>query len=1268
MRANIDITGDNDNIVSVVNDTVQHFEELAEYMESLGKKGFDLSSQEKAVEQLQKYLDALTASLQQQGEQLLAYKEEMKEALSAGDTARVKAIGDAMNNLAESMQEVSLEAGRAQEVLSKLGADAKDGGDKIQESGKDASVAAQFWGTFKSSLLKGLSITALATAAASALKKLTQDFLGMTQRVSDAWGRETAGWKNAYESFVASIGSGKGWNEMINGMLKSYTVGKQVYDLLDELFEINNSIAVKESEYSAEIEKNRQIMMDSTASYQERIAAADAIIEKETVLGKLKQDAADKELKAQKELLQARTGLEDTELKDFIHDYNDNEQLIDDAQAYIDELKELQKEVDNWQAASITADVDGVASDMIENNLAEAQNKLNEFMATTDETVLKWAETIEKYNQGSDQLVTNYVNAVVKANNVAKETSQATRRAENTKKSVQRQAAQEKYQSDIADIDAATKAEEMALKRRYADGEMREREYQEQMSAIRRDGLEKRIQLEEKYAAKTGGKEKRKHQTAIVNAQAQLADLDVSDTERAYSKELDAINKALKQREILIKKQYTSGEASEEEYQREMRAIQKDGLTQRLELLKKYNKDSEEAELSVVNYDVDKADKAQQDRLQYLESYGDMREKELAITEKYNSLIAKAQNEYEKKLLERQQQDELDDLRKSYSATYALIFADAGNLSDTYLVEAIGATQKEIEKAKKDGNIQALSELYGHLQEQLSEQGSRKGMFEGLISGFQDLEKAREALDKAYAVDDAQEQENQLSAIAAALAQIKEKAAEAEGWMSAISDTLRSFDIKGLNAVADLFDGLKGSVSDILTIFSQDGLKITKSMKQGAVAGALDATLSLITLIGDSVAKNREAQKEWNRTLEQSAHNLAKLELDKLDYKQSNIFGIESPYQKAIDGATQYGKAIEELQGRVDKLNAGQVQVGTKKALDWKAIGQGFAKGAGAGAGIGGIVGGAAGGVFAPIGAALGAAIGGVVGAAAGAFATKTEPIFASLSSKYGQLVMEDYSLNPQLLADYDKLDEDTKQLIDNWEEIKEKAQEAEEQMRENFADLAGDVGTQLSDALVNAFKNGNLYDAIEDFHTTMTRTIESILSQLVFSNVFGDLFDTLEKNMMDSFGVGGDQDITDDLREFEKRYPDLMSAYGDAMTAVQESMKALGYDVFSDSAVREEGSVGSFKGMSQATGTALEGRFTAVQIATEMIAERMITNLALMTAMNEYMAGSNTTLSEIRDAHIREVGYLEDIARQTRPISTLIGMGDDLKTIANKL
>ncbi|MEI6752344.1 MAG: hypothetical protein WCK78_04175 [Paludibacter sp.] len=393
-----------------------------------------------------------------------------------------------------------------------------------------------------------------------------------------------------------------------------------------------------------------------------------------------------------------------------------------------------------------------------------------------------------------------------------------------------------------------------------------------------------------------------------------------------------------------------------------------------------------------------------------------------------------------------------------------------------------------------------------------------------------------------------------------------------------------------LGEIGSILSGISGSISDISTAFNKT------SSKEEVISAGIDGIVNLYSMIATQIEANTKAEEEWNAKIEESVHLLAMARIEAEAYKEANIFGVENPYAKAVSGMKQYVDATKLLSEQTGKLENGQVQTGTKQVVS----GGNIATGVGAGAAVGAAVG-----SFIPIiGTLIGAGIGAIVGGITGALATKTVPVFENLKEKYGS-ILENGELNPKILADYDKLDDKTKKLVDDWKEIKAKQTEAQKQMEDNFKSLAGDLGQSLSDALVEAFKNGDLYSAIDKFNTKVNEIITNIMQQLIFSAAFSDLFKKLEEDMIASFSEGGDGDITDDILRFNDKYQKRLDLYNEGMTAADNQLKGLGFAGFTGDATRTATAKG-FASMSQDSANELNGRFTAMQGHTFRIAEGM--------------------------------------------------------------
>ena len=562
------------------------------------------------------------------------------------------------------------------------------------------------------------------------------------------------------------------------------------------------------------------------------------------------------------------------------------------------------------------------------------------------------------------------------------------------------------------------------------------------------------------------------------------------------------------------------------------------------------------------------------------------------------------------------------------AAQYSIIFADADSLSQDQLREAIRLTTEEIKKAAP--GTQEYISLLERLRAQLDTQISNRGWgFSKIIDAFRNLPNAVSEYNTALDNNDEGAASKAEGEVQAYVQAVKDGMSQVSSAFSGLGSSLEKFGGK-IGEVGGLLSGLASNTDNITTAF-------TSKNKGEIISAGISSAVQYVGMIGDQIAENKRIEEEWNATIRETAHELDMLNLEKLDYKQENLFGVENPYKRAIDGARQYGEAVGLINSKLGELAEGQVQVGTKKVANWKNVGQGAALGAGVGA--------AAGSVIPAIGTAIGAAIGTVAGALGGLFGGKKKvAVYENLLDKYGSLLDESegagpFDLNPKIIADYKKLDDATKQIVDNWDEIKKKAEEAEEQMRQNFSDLAGDIGDQLSDALVDAFRNGDLYSAVDDFHGKMTSTIEDIVSQLVFSAVFKDLFNELEKRFNDSFKAGGDQSITDDLIWFDKIYKGNLDKYKEAMDQAKAELEGQGYDAWSS-----DTRTGTSKGIANASQDSvdeLNGRATAIQGYTYNIQENTSALVRHSASMLEHLSG-------IRDNTAR-LEAIEKIARDIR-------------------
>ena len=416
--------------------------------------------------------------------------------------------------------------------------------ERIKEVEGQAKTTQKMFGGFFSKI----GWAGLVAGALAAFKRFASDMISQTQLVGDKWKFETAGWKAAYGSFIADLSSGRGWNELVQRMKDAYANGKKVAQMLDEIFERNNSLSLTEADLNLEAEKQRKIMMDATQSYQDRIAAAEEYDRIQQEIAQNRKDVAAEEMEAYKLQLQQRTELTDAELDAFVKDYNANKDLIDQAKTYQTEYKAMQDQVNNLYNLMVSGQ--GLMYDAYKGQYEEAQAALAAYTADADETVVHWAEIIDKYNLGNDQMVQNYVNARKKMvdadTNYERATQRSNRQASNLRKQLANEgkAAQDKaYQDAVKKSDEHFKQLKNQAKQAYADGQISQEEYNARIAAIDESSLKDRIALGERY------------KQSVIDLQSQLLDLSVKqkqelekmadDLNAALLKQIEETNKAI---------------------------------------------------------------------------------------------------------------------------------------------------------------------------------------------------------------------------------------------------------------------------------------------------------------------------------------------------------------------------------------------------------------------------------------------------------------------------------------------------------------------------------------------------------------------------------------------------------------------------------------------------------------------------------------------------------------------------------------------------
>lgn len=207
-------------------------------------------------------------------------------------------------------------------------------------------------------------------------------------------------------------------------------------------------------------------------------------------------------------------------------------------------------------------------------------------------------------------------------------------------------------------------------------------------------------------------------------------------------------------------------------------------------------------------------------------------------------------------------------------------------------------------------------------------------------------------------------------------------------------------------------------------------------------------------------------------------------------------------------------------------------------------------------------------------------------------------------------------------LIDNNLVDERTKGLLQNAIDTQKLIDDAQKQITDVIIDLSGQLGNTLRDNLVNAFKDGT--DAAQAFGDSVGQVLENIISQTLFSAVFGQAFDNLKDDFEKSFSATGDGVLTDDLIKFYKDYPQLVDVFTKGLADAKSEAEKAGIDIFKSgtgSGASSNSLSGAIKGITEETAGLIAGQFNALRITS---ASTLQVNRDQLLALSNISKNSN--------------------------------------------
>lgn len=240
----------------------------------------------------------------------------------------------------------------------------------------------------------------------------------------------------------------------------------------------------------------------------------------------------------------------------------------------------------------------------------------------------------------------------------------------------------------------------------------------------------------------------------------------------------------------------------------------------------------------------------------------------------------------------------------------------------------------------------------------------------------------------------------------------------------------------------------------------------------------------------------------------------------------------------------------------------------------------------------------------------------------------------------------------------YKKLSKENRDLIDeliaNWQMYEDAVTATEEYL----TDIFGDLGSSMTDALVDAFKNGT--DAAEAFGEAASDVIERLSTDMIHSAFIQPILDKYDEaiNAMNAEDLSPEERMAKLTQLISDMSQEVLATQGmvdEAAQRVREEAEANGIDgVYDSEGVSQSATSKGFEAMSQETGSELNGRFTDIQGQTHRIAEAVEFCRNIQASHLQHLQSVSSTLASIHNDTSLIASHTQALSEIRNDISTI--------------
>ena len=240
----------------------------------------------------------------------------------------------------------------------------------------------------------------------------------------------------------------------------------------------------------------------------------------------------------------------------------------------------------------------------------------------------------------------------------------------------------------------------------------------------------------------------------------------------------------------------------------------------------------------------------------------------------------------------------------------------------------------------------------------------------------------------------------------------------------------------------------------------------------------------------------------------------------------------------------------------------------------------------------------------------------------------------------------------------YKKLSKENRDLIDeliaNWQMYEDAVTATEEYL----TDIFGDLGSSMTDALVDAFKNGT--DAAEAFGEAASDVIERLSTDMIHAAFIQPILDKYDEAIkaMNAEDMSPEERMAKLTQLIGDMSQEVLATQGmvdEAAQRVREEAEANGIDgVYDSEGVSQSATSKGFAAMSQETGSELNGRFTDIQGQTHRIAEAVEFCRNIQASHLQHLQSVSSTLASIHNDTSLIASHTQVLKEMCNDISTI--------------